>query len=86
VCATPVEAPEVRCSRCCMVKPHQVAPGRPRGHYPAMPSRHAPGQLVSVSSTSPTLSYLAAPAGHLCHDRLREAHRLGFMMLLTAAC
>jgi hypothetical protein len=48
VCASPVEAPRCGAPGATWWKPSQVAPGRPRGHCPAMPSRHAPGCLVSA--------------------------------------
>jgi hypothetical protein len=45
----------------------QVASGRPCGHCPTIPSRHAPGRMVSVfqSSSSPLLSSPTMVTGHL---------------------
>jgi hypothetical protein len=45
----------------------RIASGQPRGHCPAMASRHAPGRMVSVfqSSSSPLLSSSATVTGHL---------------------
>jgi hypothetical protein len=67
VCASPVEAPSAVLPVVLRWRLPQVAPGRPRGHCPAMPSRHAPGCLVSLllSFSSPLLSSPATVTGRL---------------------
>jgi hypothetical protein len=68
VCASPVEAPSAVLPVVLWWSLPRVASGRPRGHCPAMPSRHAPGRMVSVFLffyLSPLLSgHGYWPSGH----------------------
>jgi hypothetical protein len=83
---TPVEAPSAVLPVVPRWRLPSAAPGRPRGHCPAMPVRYAPGHLVSFSYSSPPSASLT---GHglwpYWSGSVSQAHRSHSVMLLLDA-
>jgi hypothetical protein len=83
-----VEASMVGCSRCChgevVPRPRQV--GRVSSASPCQLGKHLGDWWVLPPSSSFLFIYKAAAIGHLGHDWLRQAYRLGSVVLLADAC
>jgi hypothetical protein len=86
VCARRWKHPRSGAPGAAAVKTSPGSPQRPRGHCPAMPSRHAPGHLVSVllSSSSSLLSSPAMVTGHLAMPSVLSSQTCFCQLLANA--
>jgi hypothetical protein len=83
---TPVEAPSAVLPVVPRWRLPSAVPGRPRGHYPAMPAKYAPGRLVSFSFPFlPSASLTGHGLWPYWSRSVSQAHRSHSVMLLLDA-